>query len=85
MHALTGGCFILPHDTQEGCYEYIHPESGLRFMLGPMPSGHLDDSELMDDEEVVSGGPLMVYRPVSLGRARLPPHLQVRAERVLTF
>jgi hypothetical protein len=58
---------------QNDWYEYIHPESGLRFQLGP--SAALDDSELMEDEEVASG-PLLEYRPIALGKAKLPSYLR---------
>jgi hypothetical protein len=78
---------------QEGCYEYIHAQSGLRFQLGPM---QLEDSELAADERMDEGHTheetqeeheagedgassvtVLLYRPITLGMAKLPRHLQV--------
>ncbi len=70
---------------QEGNYEYIHAQSGLRFELGPM---QVDDSELAaaeaegeeeEDGDGASSVTVLLYRPISLGRTKLPGFLQVRS------
>ncbi|GAX73842.1 hypothetical protein CEUSTIGMA_g1292.t1 [Chlamydomonas eustigma] len=74
------GFKVLPI-KQEGSYEYVHPQSGLRFELGPI---QVDDSELAaaegeGDEEVGEGATsvtVLHYRPINIGKARLPKYLQ---------
>ena len=81
---------MLHEPLQEECYEYSHPQTGLCFQLLPEM---VEDSELAAEymrngEEVDQGvdGTMAVqvvaYRPVALGRAKLPPHLQVRCREV---
>jgi hypothetical protein len=70
-----------------GAFEYIHPKTGLRFQMGPI---EVEDSELAAEEradqlpdltldaegqEEQSSVNVLLYRPLSLGKAKLPAHL----------
>lgn len=70
-----------------GAFEYIHPKTGLRFQMGPI---EVEDSELAAEEhadglpdltlegeglEEHSSVHVLLYRPLNLGKAKLPAHL----------
>ncbi len=77
-----GSSSLPPRPLQEGSYEYVHAQSGLRFEMGPLL---VEDNELVavegdGNEELGEGATsvtVLLYRPISLGRAKLPGFLQV--------